>query len=72
MTSILDDSEIEIPCENCQRKTKKSIGWIKTHKKFTCACGTEITINASQFKGEIAKIDKSLAALQSSLKNFGK
>ena len=72
MAGFLDSSEIEIPCENCGRKTKKSIGWIKMHRNFTCRCGTEITLNASQFKTEIAKAEKALAGLQSSLKKFGK
>lgn len=72
MTGFLDSQEIEIPCKNCSRKTKKSIGWIKSHKDFTCACGTHITLDASQFKSEIAKVERSLASLQKTLKNFGK
>ena len=72
MSNFLDSTEIEIPCENCSRKTKKSIGWIKSHKDFTCSCGTKITLDASQFKTEIAKVEKSFAALQKTLKSFGK
>lgn len=72
MTNFLDSTEIEIPCENCSHKTKKSIGWIKSNKDFTCSCGTKITIDASQFKSEIAKVEKSLAELQKTLKSFGK
>ncbi len=72
MAGFLDGAEIEIPCEKCGRKTKKSIGWIKTHGRFTCSCGTEISIDASQFKAEIAKAERSVASLQSALKNLGK
>jgi hypothetical protein len=72
MAGFLDSTEIEIPCENCSSKTKKSIGWIKSHKEFTCACGTKITLDASQFKSEIAKVEKSFADLQKTLKSFGK
>lgn len=72
MAGILDQAEIEIPCENCGRKTKKSIGWIKTQSQFTCACGTRINIDASQFKSEMAKVDRSFASLQNTLKKFGR
>ena len=70
--NLLDKSEIEIPCENCRRKTKKTIGWIKTHNKFACACGTEITLDAKQFKTEIAKVERSLADPEATIKKFGK
>lgn len=72
MPGFLDNEEIEIPCENCGRKSKKSIGWIKGHTEFSCACGTRIRLQASQFKSEIAKVERSLADVQRSLKNFGK
>ena len=72
MTNFLDSAEIEIPCENCSRKTKKNIGWIKSHKDFACACGTKITLDTNQFKTEIDKVEKSFAELQKTIKNFGK
>lgn len=72
MAGFLDSSEIEIPCEKCGHKTKKSIGWIKTHSKFTCACGVEITLDASQLKSEIGKVECSLSGLQDALKKLGK
>ncbi len=72
MPGFLDNEEIEIPCENCGRKSKKSFGWIKGHTEFSCACGTRIRLQAGQFKSEITKVERSLADLQRSLKNFGK
>jgi hypothetical protein len=72
MTGFLDSTEIEIPCENCRRKTKKRIGWVKSNNRFTCACGTEIRLDTSQFKTEIAKVERSLSGLQNALKKFGK
>lgn len=72
MAGFLDSSEIEIPCEKCGHKTKKSIGWIKAHSKFTCACGVAITLDASQFKSEIGKVEHSLSSLQGALKKLGK
>lgn len=64
MTGFFDSTEIEIPCEGCRRKTKKSIGWIKSHNKLTCSCGAEITLDTRQFKGELAKVERSLSSLQ--------
>ena len=72
MKNLLDGSEIEILCENCRRKTKKTIGWIKTHNKFTCGCGTEITLDANQFRSEIAKVERSLADLEATFKQLAK
>lgn len=71
MAGFLDDAEIEIPCD-CGRKTKKTIGWIKRHTQFTCDCGTKITLHANQFKGEIAKVERSFADMQRALKKLGK
>ncbi len=72
MAGFLDSAEIEIPCKACGGKTKKSIGWIKGNKEFTCACGIKVTLDASQFKSEISKVEGSLADLKSALKQFDK
>jgi uncharacterized Zn finger protein len=63
MPGFLDSSEIEIPCENCGRKTKKSIEWIKSHRVLACTCGTRMKLNTSQFKSDIAKVERSLTDL---------
>ena len=72
MQTTLNKHELEIPCENCGHKTKKTIGWVKANTLFTCKCGTQITLEASQFKREIAKVEKSLKDLERSLKRLGK
>jgi lysyl-tRNA synthetase class I len=72
MAGILDSAEIEIPCENCGRKTKKSIGWIKNHSHFTCDCGTHIILDASKFKGEISKVDRAIGDLQRTIDKINK
>ena len=72
MAGLLDSTEIDITCPKCGRKTKKTIGWVKTHKKFTCICATDIMLDTSQLKTEIAKIEKSFSALESTIKKFGK
>lgn len=68
----LDKHEIKIPCERCGRKIKKSIGWIMTHSKYVRVCGTNIKIDTSQSRSEIAKVERSLADLHRALKNLGK
>jgi hypothetical protein len=36
MANTIDNAEIELECENCGGKTKKSAEWIKQHDQFTC------------------------------------
>jgi len=72
MTNFLDDSTIELPCENCGRVTKKTIGWIKRNTQFAWACGTPIHLDTSQFKREIAKVDRAFADLRNTLKKLNK
>jgi lysyl-tRNA synthetase class I len=71
MNGFLDKAEIEIPCEKCRRKTKKTIGWVKSNSRYKCLCGIEIKVDASQFKSEIAKVERSLLSLQNTLRKFG-
>ncbi|MDM4014985.1 hypothetical protein [Roseiconus lacunae] len=71
MQTSLSKQTIEIPCENCGRKTAKSIGWVKANKLFVCACGTNITLDASKLNGEIAKVERSLKDLEQTLKKLG-
>ena len=72
MSNIFDNEQIEIPCENCGRKTKKTIGWIKRNKQLNCTCDTIISLETDQFKRELKKIEKSFSDLERTLKNFGK
>ena len=72
MTGFLDKSEVEITCTKCNRKTKKSIGWIKNNSNFTCTCGTVIRLDANQFKGEIVKIDSAVADLKNTFNKLNK
>ncbi len=67
--SGFDNEEIDIQCENCSRKTKKTIGWIKCNKVLNCTCGTTISLETDQFKRELKKI---VSDLERTFKNFGK
>lgn len=72
MASPLDDISVTLPCEDCGRETKKSIRWIKSHAEFRCACGTLIRLDAAKIKRELARVERSFAALESQLKKFNK
>lgn len=67
-SKILDSQVLEIPCERCGRKTKKTVGWVKTNRQFTCGCGTVITLDASDFRRKIAQVERDLAGLLGKLK----
>lgn len=60
MPGFLDAAEIPIPCEKCGRTTKKSIGWLKTHRELTCTCGTHIRLDADDLRRKVADMERSL------------
>lgn len=53
MKGVLESKKIDIPCEKCGRKSPKTIGWLKTHKQFTCACGTRIHVDSRDFVRDV-------------------
>ena len=68
MKGLVDGAEIEIPCTSCDRKTKKTIRWIKANKKFTCVCGTVVGLDSAQIKSEVAKVERHVADLMKKLR----
>ena len=68
MNGIVDDQTLELPCPHCGKKTAKTVRWVKANQQFTCACGTAVTLDAEQFRAEIAKLDKAFASLGSMFK----
>lgn len=76
MTGFLDNTEIEVPCPKCGRKTKQRIGRLNQNPTLTCAgCGTVIKIDTGGQSGlaqATKTIDKSMADLERALKKFGK
>ena len=71
MSINFDSEQIDVPCEGCGRKIKKTIGWIKNNKQLNCTCGVTITLETSQFKREIKEAESSLSDLEKTLKKFG-
>lgn len=63
MSGLLNSSEVPILCLSCGRNTTKSIGWIKRHSDFVCACGSVTKLDESHdIKSEIAKVEGLLSA----------
>jgi hypothetical protein len=72
MAGSIDDTEIELECESCGVKTKKSIGWAKDHDEFICECGTLIPVDASKFRKELVKTQSELDGSQGLREKLGK
>ena len=73
MSGVLASHTIDLTCQNRQRKTPKSIAWLKTHKQFTCRCGTRVDyFSGSKIKEEIIKLDQAAKRLESTIKASNK
>jgi uncharacterized Zn finger protein len=72
MTDIIDDAEIELQCENCGRKTKKSIEWIGDRDEVACGCGTMIPVDASKFRKERVKAESEFDGVRGLMEKLGK
>lgn len=73
MISNLDGQSIDLPCPHCQRKLSQTIGKIKTNPTLRCPnCGQTFSVDANQFRTEIAKVEKALADLGRTLGRLGK
>ena len=72
MADIIDDLEIEIECENCGGKTKKSSRWIEDHDQFACECGTLISVDPRKYRKELAKTESELDGVQGLMEKLGK
>lgn len=68
MAGILDSQMLDLRCQACGEVVQKSIGWIKTHGAYTCACGTEVALDADRLKREITAIERRLAQLGRNLR----
>jgi hypothetical protein len=71
MANIMDDTEIELACENCGGKTRLSIEWIKEHDQFACECGTMIPVDPSKYRKELAKTESELDGSQGLMEKLG-
>ena len=67
---MLDGQSINIPCKNCGENTPQTVGWLKSNGKFTCACGTVINVDSSDFLREIKKVEDSLDDFKAKVGNI--
>ena len=73
MKEALDSHRIEFPCPHCGGKLGQNVGKIKAQDNMTCRhCGRAFTVDASQFKREIASLEKALGELGKTLGRLGK
>jgi hypothetical protein len=72
MAGTIDDAEVELQCENCGGKTKKSIAWIENHDQVACECGTLIPVDPSKYRKEFAKAESELDGFQGLMGKLGK
>jgi transposase-like protein len=71
--SLFDNSDIEIPCPHCGKKTKKRIGSVQNSKTFACpSCGKTSTLDASGLGKGLQSAQKQIDDLKRALGKFGK
>lgn len=68
----LDSQAIDLTCSSCGQKSTQTIGWLKQHGQFTCACGQGITVDLSQLEHGLAATQKALDGISAALGKFGK
>ncbi len=64
---LFDEAKIPITCTKCGKKHQKTMGWLRDHSQFACACGVTIKIDNAEYKSKMADID---AAWNRVLKGF--
>jgi uncharacterized Zn finger protein len=71
--NFFDNSDIEIPCLHCGKKTKKRVGSAKNDKTFTCPnCGEVSTVDPTQLRDNVKSADKALADFKRAIGKLGK
>ncbi len=70
---MFEDQKIGVPCPECGHKTQKTIGWLKTHDKLTCAgCGSNVVIDSEKLFSGIKEAEKTVAKFRKSIRSIGK
>lgn len=58
--SKLDGAKITLPCPQCGKKTRKSVGWLRDHPTFSCS-GCSAVFDTKQFARDIERANKIIA-----------
>ncbi|MDP2322539.1 MAG: hypothetical protein Q8N51_00725 [Gammaproteobacteria bacterium] len=64
MTGLFDDTLLSLPCPNCGHETPKTIGWLKTHDEYTCACGGLIKLDLEECRRRVAVAEAEAARIK--------
>jgi hypothetical protein len=70
MSFSLESVKIEIACPICGRKIRKSLGWIKSTKTYTCRCGIQIEFDLDQLCEAMRKMESPSIDSHQSTKNL--
>ncbi len=70
---MFEDQKIGVTCPKCGHKTEKTIAWLKTHDKLTCAgCGSDVVIDSERLFAGIKEAEKAVAKFRKSIRGIGK
>lgn len=67
-----DSRRIDIPCGGCGTQFTQTIGWLKHHGAFTCACGARNVVDSTKFDQGVASAQKALDDLRAKVRRLGK
>ena len=56
MEDLINNATIGLRCKNCGHVTDKTVGWVKNHTEFVCACGARITLDTEEFIRDADKL----------------
>lgn len=73
MSSLFDESPIELTCPHCSHKFSELIGKLKANPELTCgSCNGAIQISADGLNSALGEVDDSLADLGKAIERFNK
>ncbi len=64
MSFFLDQQFMTLECPACRKTTQRTIGWVRTHSKFTCPAGHVIALKTDKLKKEMAALQVLLEKLK--------
>lgn len=66
--SDLGRKTVEVVCDRCGRKKRRSVAWVLEHKSFTCAaCGAEVFVDQARLMERARKLTEVVAAALSGI-----
>ena len=69
MPDTLDSFEIGVPCPDCRRETRKTIGWLKSHDLLACVgCDRPIDLQDAEVREGIRSAEREIADFMKRLK----